>query len=129
MEGTVGKRDDTTELGGALSNLLKGLPHSGARKIAAFEAMQILWESLPEELQSRSAPREIHYLKNDEGIVRAVCEVWVADRMTSEVLKRRSRQELRNLAEKLGKVLIEDLSYRVVSEAMLRRQIASVRGY
>lgn len=125
----MGERDDTTELGGALSNLLKGLPYSGARKVAEFEAMQVLWESLPEELQSRSAPREVHYLKSDEGIVHAVCEVWVEDRMTSEVLKRRARQELRNLAEKLGKVLIEDLSYRVVSEAMLRRQIASVRGY
>ena len=63
-------RNNTRELGSVIAGMLAGLPHSGARKILECDAMQTLFECLPEHLKGKCAPAEIHYIKSGDGAPR-----------------------------------------------------------
>ena len=119
-------RNNTRELGSVIAGMLAGLPHSGARKILECDAMQTLFECLPEHLKGKCAPAEIHYIKSGDGAPRAVCEIWVDDRLTWDILTRERIRLVREVAEKTGRTVIEDVSHRLVSSRMLKRQIAVV---
>lgn len=122
------RKNETIEAGGALKSLLSGLPHSGARKIVECQAMQALWECFPDDLRGRAAPAEIHYVKDEKGIVRSICEIWVDDGLTWSVIIRDREKLVKAANEQMGRVVIEDLSHKIAPLKTLKHRIRVLEG-
>ncbi|MEP0813404.1 MAG: hypothetical protein HRF49_01895 [bacterium] len=122
------RKNETTDAGSVFKSLLAGLPHSGARKIVECEAMQVLWESFPEDLRGRAAPAAIHYVKDSKGVARSVCEIWVDDKLTWSVLSRDREKLIKTANEVLGRVVIEELSHKIAPAKMLKQRIRVLDG-
>ena len=119
--------DRFSDLKGVMSELARILPAKVFEKVARIEAMQALWSLLDEDMQTRCVPRSVNVITEGARDVK-ICEIWADDNLTVQVLKRDMTRLLRELAEKLGRVEIEDVNYKVVSRPLLLEQMMVLRG-
>lgn len=121
-------RDDRfANLGSVLGNMASGLPTNALARLAQCEAMQVLWEMLDTELRRKCAPKKVYVVRDGKTITK-MCDFIVDDGMTVAVLKRRKVKLLRDLAEKLGRVEIEDLNFVIDGGAQLYELLAALMG-
>jgi len=122
------RRDDRlANLGSVLGDMASGLPSDALRRVAECEAMQVLWEMLDADLRRRCAPRKIYAARDGKSVVKT-CEMLVEDGMTAAVLKRRKVKLIRDVAEKLGRVEIENVSFVIAKGAELYELLVVLKG-
>ncbi len=118
-------KDSLDNMQGALGKMFAGLPEGARQKFRDCEAMRELWKLFPESINKLAAPSRI-YRGQGENLPEAVCEIWIEDRIAKEVLLKLKSSLLRELAEKLGKTVIENFSFKSVKREKLRELIAAI---
>ena len=123
----MASEESEKNLKGIIGDLLGTMPGEAAERILRREAMQILWEFLDDDIKSRCAPKSIFVDKSGETDV-LTCEIWIDDSLTRGIVLRDKKRIVRGVAEKLGRIAFEELSFKTVAPDLLRRQIAIIRG-
>lgn len=121
----MSKDDSLANMKGALGGLLGSLPDGARQKILDCEAMRVLWTAFPEGVKRSAAPYAISRIAKDDSI-ELVCEIWIEDPMVKEALLREKNTLLRKLAENIGRVAIENFSFKVVKREKLRELINAI---
>jgi hypothetical protein len=119
--------DKLDSVQGALSGFLKGLPEGSRQKLVDCETMQRLWEMFPESVKRLAAPSTINRIQKGE-VTESVCEVWIEDALVKEAILREKSKMLRELAEKTGRVAIENLSFKIVRRDKLRELLSAIES-
>jgi hypothetical protein len=125
--GSMKGGDRFSDLKGVMSELRRILPSKVFDKVARVEAMQALWALMDEDLRTRCVPHGINDVVENGREVK-ICEIYADDNLTVQVLKRDMTRMLRELAERFGRVEIEEVNYKVVSRPMLLEQMTVLRG-